>query len=449
MSDRLVRLRRDQGLTTAELAERAGLSERTVRDIERGRRVTVQEKTLLVLAQALELELDELLGRAPRLGSPALDAGTVVPSVTASASPAAPAPGGRTRRRWKRPVLVLAALLLAGGAALRHLETTRATWTISAGTVTVRGGVTGRVLWRHSRLAKVRVGRRAPWSPDQLLVGYQHDGVDGGCLDCLDLGSGRLLWSVEPDRHRLAHVFGGFNLGDLSCHFSDLVPLDADGDGTPEIAVSFKHILYFPTCLYLVDSKGRVLRQYYHWGHISRLQSVPLPDGAGAALLAAGCNNAPVYQGATLVWLDWEHWGGASFDALSRPGAPEADSSRVRLVFPNFGPGYRPYLGPRPSFVQLNIGADTDGRFLVHGGIGNAPYNLNVLLDRELRPLRVDINDCFLALKPSLPDSLTGPDSPFDPQWREQWLHSVVRFESGRLVSPPQSPPLPLGVQGR
>jgi predicted ATPase/DNA-binding XRE family transcriptional regulator len=51
----LRRYRRDAGLTQEELAERAGLSARTISDLERGLKSTPQTGTLELLAQALEL----------------------------------------------------------------------------------------------------------------------------------------------------------------------------------------------------------------------------------------------------------------------------------------------------------------------------------------------------------------------------------------------------------
>ena len=55
-------LRAELHLTKAELATKSGLSVRTIQDIEAGRKSRVQEKTLILLAEALEVEVAELLG---------------------------------------------------------------------------------------------------------------------------------------------------------------------------------------------------------------------------------------------------------------------------------------------------------------------------------------------------------------------------------------------------
>jgi transcriptional regulator with XRE-family HTH domain len=83
----LLRLRRAAGLTQEDLATRAGLSERSIRDIERGRVRTPQRRTAAALADALRLHDVERLrfmsyaratrthdepesGRAPRIAVP-------------------------------------------------------------------------------------------------------------------------------------------------------------------------------------------------------------------------------------------------------------------------------------------------------------------------------------------------------------------------------------------
>ncbi len=55
----LRRHRATAGLTQEELAERAGISARTISDFERGLRTTVYRETALRLAEALELEEGE------------------------------------------------------------------------------------------------------------------------------------------------------------------------------------------------------------------------------------------------------------------------------------------------------------------------------------------------------------------------------------------------------
>jgi tetratricopeptide (TPR) repeat protein len=62
---RLKRLRRARGLTKPELAEKAGLSGRGYHNIESGKQKRVLEKTVFLLASALEVSPDELLHGKP------------------------------------------------------------------------------------------------------------------------------------------------------------------------------------------------------------------------------------------------------------------------------------------------------------------------------------------------------------------------------------------------
>lgn len=69
IGNRLLATRKRLGLTQAEVAERAGLSDRAYADIERGS-VNMRVETLLRICQALGLAPDDLL--VEREASPAL-----------------------------------------------------------------------------------------------------------------------------------------------------------------------------------------------------------------------------------------------------------------------------------------------------------------------------------------------------------------------------------------
>jgi transcriptional regulator with XRE-family HTH domain len=64
---RLRRLRRDNALTQEELAEEAGVSVAIVQKLEQGRRGSARTVTLIALANALDVDLSELVGKRPRL----------------------------------------------------------------------------------------------------------------------------------------------------------------------------------------------------------------------------------------------------------------------------------------------------------------------------------------------------------------------------------------------
>jgi transcriptional regulator with XRE-family HTH domain len=70
----LRRLRRAEGFTQEDLAERAGLSVRTVSDLERGLKSTPQASTVEMLAEGLSLSPEDreaLLASVPKRGAQA------------------------------------------------------------------------------------------------------------------------------------------------------------------------------------------------------------------------------------------------------------------------------------------------------------------------------------------------------------------------------------------
>ena len=60
IGNKLLVLRKDRGLTQSELAEKAGLSDRTYADIERGT-VNMRVLTLIKICEALRIRPDDLL----------------------------------------------------------------------------------------------------------------------------------------------------------------------------------------------------------------------------------------------------------------------------------------------------------------------------------------------------------------------------------------------------
>ena len=60
IGNRLLALRKDRGLTQAELAEKAGLADRTYADIERGT-VNMRLTTLVKICEALNVRPNDLL----------------------------------------------------------------------------------------------------------------------------------------------------------------------------------------------------------------------------------------------------------------------------------------------------------------------------------------------------------------------------------------------------
>lgn len=112
LAARLSALRRARSWTKQELADASGLSERTVRLLEQGQRTVVLEKTLLLLAQALAVTPEDLLGIATAVpeAEPAAEPDPVTGPVPAAEPAEIAAPAGPVRRR-RRVGLALAGFL--------------------------------------------------------------------------------------------------------------------------------------------------------------------------------------------------------------------------------------------------------------------------------------------------------------------------------------------------
>ncbi len=68
IGSRLLAIRKRAGLTQAEVAEAAGLSDRAYADIERGQ-VNMRMETVLRICQALHITPDEILTREQESGA--------------------------------------------------------------------------------------------------------------------------------------------------------------------------------------------------------------------------------------------------------------------------------------------------------------------------------------------------------------------------------------------
>jgi tetratricopeptide (TPR) repeat protein/transcriptional regulator with XRE-family HTH domain len=182
------RFRRRAGLTQEELAERSGVSVRTIRGLETGDRPNPQLKSLQQLADAMDLppvDRDELMGEV--LG--------ITPATPRPATGAAPprqlpaAPTGFTGREAELTLLAQAVDAVAGE-----------TPTIVISAIAGAGGIGKTSLalhWAH---------RHADRFPDgQLFVDLRGFGPDGNPLEPLTAVRGFLdALGVDP-----AHVSGG------------------------------------------------------------------------------------------------------------------------------------------------------------------------------------------------------------------------------------------------
>jgi transcriptional regulator with XRE-family HTH domain len=86
MGRRLKRTRQDRGLTQEQLAERSGLSRDIIAKLEQGRRHSARLTTIMRLANALDAEYGDLIGKRDRMGADR-DGGSVLALRDALVSP--------------------------------------------------------------------------------------------------------------------------------------------------------------------------------------------------------------------------------------------------------------------------------------------------------------------------------------------------------------------------
>ncbi|MCP4572699.1 MAG: helix-turn-helix domain-containing protein [bacterium] len=411
--ERLRAYRIEHGLAESELATRAGLTYKTIRDLEMGKRRRVMERTILVLAEALGLTVDELLGDESE----------------ADAIPAPPRP--------VRPVLLgsfitLAVVMLAAGA-LAWYARTNAHFIMERDVLTAVDPIFHMKLWDLESDARFHLCEESPWDDGQLLVGLGSKSLAGGRLLCLKRATGDTLWSVGPDVDAIRRAFGSEIVDAANFSVSRCASGDFDGDGEPDLVVNFTHGFYYPGVLVWIDRDGRRLGQYANKGHIYGMVVFDNDDDGRDEVVAWGTNNAKAYQGGTVIVLDSDHWRGASLDADCGSASAEPDSALLRLVVPQFTAPYMEVLGlQRLQFHDIQVYRGPDGGIMYGTSFGAGEANFVLALDDEFRPSMAQPADGFLSfMQRALPDSLVVGTGPSDKVWTAQWLAGHKLFEAG------------------
>ena len=416
-------LRIRAGLSRVELADKSGVHARTVSNLETKQPKRAQQKTLLVLADALGVSYEEL----------------VSPSVNSDEEPAGAESAAAKRRK---PSVGLVAGTITGTivvlVGLWWMISSRAVFEQTSAGLVARDPVFKMKLWEIEATSSGRVPIYlvAPWSTREVLVGYPADSRTGAAIENRDRRTGKLIWQSGPDLDRMISALGDDMVSEAPLNAKAIRAVDIDGDGQSEVCVRFLSQRYHPAALCLFDRSGRLLGQYANKGHLYA-EWVGDVDGDGAEeVLACGVNNSTAYGGPTIVRLDRTHWRGASIDSLSNPWSTEPDSSYARVVFPGLPEGYRLFLQDgRFSAQDLQVFAQPDGNLMV-AVFARTPVQqraqMRMVLSPELDPIEADIDDGFVyLLRSEAPDSLwsIGPASA---TWRADWLRQAGRFGAGR-----------------
>lgn len=426
--ENLLRLREERRLTKTELADRAGLTPRTVHDLEAGKRERAQERTLIALASALEVTVADLIGRNANGNENPYGNGS-----RGSGEPVAQRPliSRHTGLAMLSALLIFFALISWN---LWRFSCRHAEYDLETQRLIARDAIFGAEIWSLISENTLVFCEPAPWDEKELLVGLGSATSDGGRLLSLERATGDTLWVLEPDLEEVVAAFGAPDVRAANFRCTDFTPLDTDGDGQLEIAVRFTHGLYYPSVLCLVDRVGHRLGQYANKGHLYGLQVVDLEQDGRQELVATGTNNAKAYQGATVLILDRDHWAGASVDSLCDPASQVPDSARVRIVLPQFPAPYMEHIGSiRLAADNPQIHHSPGGKALISAAVdAGAAASMILYLDQDLNALGCDLSDGFAAeIRSSWPDSLAVGTGPLDPAWLAGWLAGARRFEAG------------------
>ncbi len=424
--ERLAKIRKSMGWSQAELADRAGINTRTISDIENGYRTKVQEKTLFLIASALDITLEELLSEPEE----------PTPRHTQSGYLGDPGAGGRKQTSVSRIKVLLLSVLIVTSViiykAYSKLSVSRARWEIRGKSIAVYDGVFGFKLWEEQYASNLSFWKRVIWrGRPAMLYGLDAEGSDGGRVFIKDIRTGKDLFVAEADAPALDCVFGGavLSAGGFTARNASLG--DICGDDEPELVIRYIHGRYYPSFISFYDSSRRRIGTYYHFGHFNDVHLDDIDGDGKMEVLVAGTNNMPVYKGATLLLIDDEFGEGASVDTFVTSRCKIEDAAEIRIVFPNFNEAIMDLLDVeriRATFIKTSLNAM--GNPIITIAVGAPEFNLIVALDKELYPVSCSLSDNLAVLLRKLPPSRRPPDGYF-----KKWLSGSIRFERGQLAS--------------
>jgi hypothetical protein len=260
-------------------------------------------------------------------------------------------PPAHTRRHSKRWVLLAAGLMLIAAAFgllwLLRPAPVPSTASVAGRTLIVKDAE-GRPIWQHEYPGQIDIlwesglqgffPETRPWIGDldgdgtrEVLFTYQAvpRTSNNSELYCFE-ADGKLRWRYVPGHHvstRSEQFPPPYLVRMVLVH-------DAGPGKPPVLLVVGIHSVYYPSQIAALSPKGKVLRQYWHSGHINLAAGADL-DGDGRAELYLMANHNPS-KSVSVIALDPMDFGGASLESnadyqIQGMGQP---NEMGRIVFP-------------------------------------------------------------------------------------------------------------------
>jgi hypothetical protein len=254
----------------------------------------------------------------------AITMSSMVPAPTADVAKAPKATirvsQGKLATRWWVLVLAIAVPLLVGAGWFLWPVPKPTTWRVDESTLIISGS-DGREVWRHTFTEPITPEmytlRYNETRRKILLTDLDHDGANevlfalmpaktgAFCAKLLCFSNkGRMLWEFQV----------GKAVRSVTRSFEQVFGINQFGitllEGKPHVLIASKHYLYFPVQVALLDSGGRLVREYWHSGDFTQLLIKDMDGNGREEAYLGGVSNA--HRAATIVVLDPGSMSGAS-----------------------------------------------------------------------------------------------------------------------------------------
>lgn len=414
--DRLRNYREEQYLTQTDLAEKAGISQRSVNELESGRRDRALSKTIMLLAEALGVSYSELMGNVPKPDNELIS--------TSDKLPVEQDKKNRGRKIFVFSLLTLFTISFLTGFLFNIDNQVHVSSDLK--TIEVRHGLFKNIVWSQTFSDNVNDFIISPWGGNLLLVALSAKTIEGGCLIAFDMNVGTKLWTVYPDIEQMSMAFNPSTVqaGGFIC--KKILLADLDGDDIDELVVHFSHNRWYPAAICVIGKNGNIESQYASLGHIYDIIIQDIDNDGKDEIIVGSTNNNPKYQGASLFILDEDNRSGASLDFQTSVERGVEDGALVRIVVPAW-PEFIMETLSLARLVASNIYTyiNSDDQVCIQASIGKKNDICFIFdFDNKLNLLSANCSD---SLKIGFNNNGIN-----DFSWFDEWANSYIRFEKGQ-----------------